>query len=63
MFYQRVGVYLNIEKRKDESLFDYHKRLVYGKLVDKTLSDIDYSELAELVYGKSYAKTNGTYEY
>lgn len=55
MFYQRVGVYLNIEKRKDESLFDYHKRLVYGKLVDKTLSDIDYSELAELVYGKSYA--------
>lgn len=34
---------------------DYHKRLVYGKLVDKTLSDIDYSELSELVYGQQYS--------
>ena len=34
---------------------DYHKRLIYGKLIDKTLADADYSEIAEKVYGKSYA--------
>ena len=42
-------------RRDNESDLDYHKRLVYGKLVDKTLADIDYSELAEAVYGKSYS--------
>lgn len=46
---------MNLQKRIDESAFDYHKRLVYGKLVDKTLADADYSELAELAYGKSYS--------
>lgn len=46
---------MNIERRSDESNLQYHKRLVYGKLVDKTLSDIDYSELAELAYGQSYS--------
>lgn len=40
---------------QNESQLDYHKRLVYGKLVDKTLSDIDYTELAELVYGQPYS--------
>lgn len=44
-----------LEKRNDESEFDYHKRLVYGKLKDKTLSDYDYSEIAPLVYGKEYS--------
>lgn len=44
---------MTLERGHDESLFDYHKRLVTGKLIDKTLSDIDYSELAELVYGKT----------
>lgn len=34
---------------------DYHKRLVYGKLVDKTLADIDYTELSELIYGQTYS--------
>ena len=28
---------------------------MYGKLVDKTLSDVDYSELAEVLYGRPYA--------
>lgn len=46
---------MNIEKRQNESPLDYHKRLVYGKLVDKTLSDMDYTELAELVYGQPYS--------
>lgn len=29
--------------------------MVYGKLVDKTLTDVDYTELAELVYGQQYS--------
>lgn len=44
-----------LAKQKDESDIDYHKRLVYGKLVDKTLADIDYSELSQYVYGKEYS--------
>lgn len=36
----------------DESDFAYHRRVVYGKLVDRTLSDYDYSELAQYVYGE-----------
>jgi hypothetical protein len=37
-----------------ESDFEYHKRLIYGKFEDKTLSDEDYSELAEVIYGQPY---------
>ena len=44
-----------INKRDNESDFDYHKRIIYGKLVDKTLADYDYSELSKYVYGKDYA--------
>ena len=36
-------------------MIEYHKRLIYGKLVDKTLADVDYSELAELIYGQPYS--------
>lgn len=46
---------MDIERKQNESQLDYHKRLVYGKLVDKTLSDMDYTELAELVYGQPYS--------
>ena len=46
---------MDIEKRENESALAYHKRLIYGKLVDKTLSDLDYTELAERLYGKEYA--------
>ena len=28
---------------------------MYGKLVDKTLSDCDYSEIAEVIYGQPYS--------
>ena len=43
-------------KRKDgETDLQYHKRIIYGKLVDKTLSDIDYTELSQLAYGKEYS--------
>lgn len=44
-----------LDQRPGESDFDYHKRLVYGKLVDKTLVDYDYSELAPYVYGQEYS--------
>lgn len=44
-----------LAKQNGESDIDYHKRLVYGKLVDKTLADIDYSELSQYVYGKEYS--------
>lgn len=46
---------MDIERRSDESQLQYHKRIVYGKLVDKTLADIDYTELSELAYGQSYS--------
>lgn len=46
---------MEITKRADETPLQYHKRLVYGKLVDKTLSDMDYTELSELVYGQAYS--------
>lgn len=46
---------MELDKREGESDLSYHKRIVYGKLVDKTLSDFDYSELAERIYGKEYA--------
>lgn len=46
---------IQLEKKTNESPLDYHKRLVYGKLVDKTLADMDYTELAELVYGQPYS--------
>lgn len=44
-----------LNKRPDESQFEYHKRLVYGKMKDKTLADKDYSELAPLIYGVNYS--------
>ena len=46
---------MDIEKQKNESAFDYHKRLVYGKLVDKTLADTDYSELSIPLFGQQYS--------
>ena len=42
-------------QRKGETDLAYHKRLIYGKLIDKTLADYDYTELSEYVYGKRYS--------
>lgn len=42
-------------KRDGETDFQHHKRLVQGKLDDKTLSDFDYTELAKYVYGQDYS--------
>lgn len=46
---------IDLRRIESESPLDYHKRLIYGKLVDKTLADCDYSELAELLYGQPYS--------
>lgn len=44
-----------LARQPNESELEYHKRLVYGKLIDKTLADEDYSELSTYVYGKDYS--------
>lgn len=46
---------MDILKRDNETDLEYHKRIVYGKLVDKTYADADYAELAELIYGQQYS--------
>ena len=44
-----------LERLPQETALQYHKRLIEGKLVDKTLSDYDYAELAPFVYGQDYS--------
>ena len=46
---------MSLERLPGESNRQYHKRLVFGKLIDKTLADVDYSELSESVYGQPYS--------
>jgi len=46
---------MGIEKLPTETEFDYHRRLILGKLVDKTLADYDYSEISKYIYGKEYS--------
>ena len=41
---RKMVLIMDIERRNDETPLQYHKRIIYGKLVDKTLADIDYSE-------------------
>jgi len=41
-------------KRDNETKYDFIKRIVYGKLVDKTI-DVDYEELSELIFGEGNA--------
>jgi len=44
-----------LARRENENDFDYHSRIIEGKLGDKTLSDYDYSELSVYAYGKRYS--------
>ena len=46
---------MDLQKKPGESSLAFHRRLVYGKLVDKTLADLDYTELAEALYGQPYS--------
>jgi len=43
------------ERYDGESVLSYHKRLLFGKCEDGSLSDIDFSELALPLYGKAYS--------
>lgn len=54
----KAGGGMDITRREGESEFAYHRRLVYGKVVDRTLEDYDYSELAPLVYGRELSSDN-----
>ena len=42
------------DKRVDETDLQYQKRLLYAKLVDRSLN-IEYPELSKLIYGRAYA--------
>ena len=46
---------MELGRKENESALQYHRRLIDGKLVDKTLADVDYSELSEYVYGQPYS--------
>lgn len=43
-----------LAKRQGETELQYHRRLLEGKLIDRTI-DLDYSTLSPYLYGKSYA--------
>lgn len=45
---------MNLEKKNSETDLQHHKRLIYGRLEDKTLADVDYGELSKYLYGKRY---------
>lgn len=45
----------DLSKRPGETDLEHHKRLIYGKLLDGTLADADYTELAPYVYGREYS--------
>lgn len=47
---------MDLGRRTNESPREYHKRLIYGKLEDKTLSDYDWDELSELLFGRQLAR-------
>lgn len=44
-----------LRRKEGESELDFHKRVIYGKLVDKTLNDMDYRELSTYAYDKEYS--------
>lgn len=42
---------MDIQKRDNESQYEYIKRIVYEKLVDKTI-DADFEDLSEIIFGE-----------
>ena len=47
---------MDLGRKANETQREYHKRLIYGKLEDKTLSDYDWDELSEFLFGKQLAR-------
>ena len=48
-------VLIDLNRLPNETDYEYHKRLIYGKMEDKSLFEVDYSTLSELVYGEQYS--------
>lgn len=46
---------MDLNRRPNETPLEHHRRLVYGKLEDRTLSDYDYAELSDYMFGAHYA--------
>ena len=46
---------MNLEKYENESDLDYKKRLVYGKLIYKTIN-YDYTTLSKYIFGKQFSE-------
>ena len=46
---------MQLERLPNETRLQHHRRLIDGKLTDKTLADVDYSELSEYIYGQTYS--------
>lgn len=44
-----------LDRLPNETDVEYHRRLLYGKLIDKSI-DLDYAELSPYLYGKKYAE-------
>ena len=47
---------LILDRREGETEYQHHKRIVFGKLVDGSLSDYDYTTLSKYLYGKEYSE-------
>ena len=47
---------MGLERKVGESDIAYHKRLLYEKLEDKTLADVEYDELSKYLYGKRFSR-------
>lgn len=43
-------------RRDDETDLQYHRRIVYAKLIDKQLPNVSYAELSEILYHKKLAE-------
>lgn len=46
---------MDVRRRKDETAFEHHRRLILDKVVNRLLPDTDYAELSDLVYGQHYS--------
>lgn len=45
---------MDLKRQPNERETDYQRRIVTGKLIDKSLADEDYGDLSELVYGERH---------
>lgn len=46
---------MELNRLPNETDYEYHKRLIYGKLEDKSFADVDFAELSDLIYGQHFS--------